>query len=61
MGPNQTVSSKVQDTLASATQQAKNLDEQKGISKTFYDVRSLLYYPRRTDLTLCLYSIWQRH
>lgn len=38
LGPNQTVSSKVQDTLASAHQQAKNLDEQKGISKTFYDV-----------------------
>ncbi|TEB22728.1 hypothetical protein FA13DRAFT_1757202 [Coprinellus micaceus] len=36
LGPEQTVSSKVQATLQSAQQQARTLDEQKGISKTFY-------------------------
>jgi len=34
LGPDQTLSGKVQETVSSATQQAKAMDEQKGISKT---------------------------
>lgn len=37
LGPDQTISQKVQATLANAQQQAKTLDEQKGITKTFND------------------------
>ncbi|KAI0671038.1 hypothetical protein C8Q78DRAFT_1069729 [Trametes maxima] len=41
LGPEKTISGKVQETLASATQQAKAVDEQKGITKTASD-----YYTR---------------
>ncbi|KAG5648390.1 hypothetical protein DXG03_004964 [Asterophora parasitica] len=41
LGPDQTISGKVQSTVSSATQQAKSVDEQKGISKTATD-----YYER---------------
>ncbi|KAH9932710.1 uncharacterized protein BXZ73DRAFT_101251 [Epithele typhae] len=41
LGPEKTISGKVQETLASATQQAKAADEQRGISKTAVD-----YYSR---------------
>ncbi|CDO74572.1 hypothetical protein BN946_scf184771.g8 [Trametes cinnabarina] len=41
LGPEKTISGKVQETLASATQQAKAVDEQKGISKIASD-----YYAR---------------
>ncbi|KAI0823288.1 hypothetical protein BC628DRAFT_1385678 [Trametes gibbosa] len=41
LGPEKTISGKVQETLASATQQAKAVDEQKGITKTASD-----YYAR---------------
>ncbi|EIW59646.1 uncharacterized protein TRAVEDRAFT_46948 [Trametes versicolor FP-101664 SS1] len=41
LGPEKTISGKVQETLASATQQAKAVDEQKGITKTAGD-----YYTR---------------
>ncbi|KAI0629892.1 hypothetical protein C8Q77DRAFT_1139081 [Trametes polyzona] len=41
LGPEKTLSGKVQETLASATQQAKAVDEQKGITKTATD-----YYTR---------------
>ncbi|KAF8909019.1 hypothetical protein CPB84DRAFT_1813261 [Gymnopilus junonius] len=37
LGPDQTVSAKVQSTLESATQQAKAVDEQKGYSKVAHD------------------------
>ncbi|KAF9534521.1 hypothetical protein CPB83DRAFT_782156 [Crepidotus variabilis] len=37
LGPDQTVSAKVQSTLNTATQQARSIDEQKGISKTAND------------------------
>jgi hypothetical protein len=46
LGPEQTVSSKVQATLQSAQQQARTLDEQKGISKTFYTVCCISPLPR---------------
>ncbi|KAJ3002293.1 hypothetical protein NUW54_g5926 [Trametes sanguinea] len=39
LGPEKTISGKVQETLATATQQAKAVDEQKGITKTASDVR----------------------
>ena len=39
LGPEKTISGKVQETLVSATQQAKAVDEQRGISKTAGDVR----------------------
>ncbi|KAL7279698.1 hypothetical protein PYCCODRAFT_1452231 [Trametes coccinea BRFM310] len=41
LGPEKTISGKVQETLATATQQAKAVDEQKGITKTASD-----YYAR---------------
>ncbi|OBZ71359.1 Protein vip1 [Grifola frondosa] len=41
LGPEKTISGKVQETLASATQQARAVDEQKGISKQAGD-----YYSR---------------
>ncbi|PFH53868.1 hypothetical protein AMATHDRAFT_72900 [Amanita thiersii Skay4041] len=41
LGPDQTISSKVQATMESATQQAKAVDEQKGFSKIAHD-----YYAR---------------
>ncbi|KAE9402306.1 hypothetical protein BT96DRAFT_991283 [Gymnopus androsaceus JB14] len=34
LGPDKTISGKVQETIAAATQQAKTVDEQKGVSKT---------------------------
>ncbi|KAG6900392.1 hypothetical protein C0993_011380 [Termitomyces sp. T159_Od127] len=37
LGPDQTISSKVQSTVDAATQKAKTVDEQKGYSKTAYD------------------------
>ena len=40
LGPDQTISSKVQSTATAATQQAKSMDEQRGISKTANDVSS---------------------
>ena len=41
LGPEKTISGKMQETLASATQQARAVDEQRGISKTATDVRTL--------------------
>ncbi|KAI8994111.1 hypothetical protein BD414DRAFT_481455 [Trametes punicea] len=41
LGPEKTISGKVQETLANATQQARAVDEQKGFSKTASD-----YYAR---------------
>ncbi|OCH91110.1 hypothetical protein OBBRIDRAFT_818942 [Obba rivulosa] len=41
VGPEKTISGKVQETLISATQQARTIDEQKGISKQAFD-----YYGR---------------
>jgi len=40
LGPDKTISAKVQETLGNAQTQARTLDEQKGISKTFYDYLS---------------------
>ncbi|KAG5341131.1 Protein vip1 [Termitomyces sp. T112] len=40
LGPDQTISNKVQSTVDAATQKAKTLDEQKGYSKTAYDFYS---------------------
>ena len=40
LGPDQTISGKVTSTLQNATQQARAVDEQKGISKSATDVRS---------------------
>ncbi|THV03806.1 hypothetical protein K435DRAFT_650353 [Dendrothele bispora CBS 962.96] len=37
LGPDKTISGKVQETLQAATQQAKTVDEQRGISKTAND------------------------
>ena len=39
LGPEKTISGKLQETLTSATQQARAVDEQRGISKTATDVR----------------------
>lgn len=39
LGPDQTISGKVQSTVNAATQQAKSVDEQKGFTKTANDVR----------------------
>jgi hypothetical protein len=41
VGPDQTVSGKVTDTAKAGYEQARALDEQKGISKTATDVRVL--------------------
>jgi hypothetical protein len=38
LGPDKTISGKAQETINSATQQARTVDEQKGISKTAHDV-----------------------
>lgn len=38
LGPEQTISGKVQSSVSAATQQAKAVDEQKGYSKTAVDV-----------------------
>ena len=38
LGPEKTLSGKAQETLQSATQQAKAVDEQRGISRTATDV-----------------------
>ncbi|EMD39698.1 hypothetical protein CERSUDRAFT_103687 [Gelatoporia subvermispora B] len=45
LGPEKTISGKVQETLTSATQQARTIDEQKGISKQASD-----YYSRAISL-----------
>ncbi|KAF5337494.1 hypothetical protein D9758_013592 [Tetrapyrgos nigripes] len=37
LGPDKTISGKVQETLSAATQQAKSVDEQRAISKTAHD------------------------
>ncbi|KAJ4474248.1 hypothetical protein J3R30DRAFT_3507053 [Lentinula aciculospora] len=37
LGPDKTISGKLQETLAAATQQAKTVDEQKGVSKTAHE------------------------
>ncbi|KAF5391008.1 hypothetical protein D9757_004063 [Collybiopsis confluens] len=37
LGPDQTVTGKLQETLSTATQQAKSIDEQKGVSKTAHE------------------------
>ena len=42
LGPEKTISGKVQETLANATQQAKAIDEQRGITKTAGDVSAPL-------------------
>lgn len=39
LGPEKTLSGKVQETIAQATEQAKAVDEHRGISKTFSEVR----------------------
>jgi hypothetical protein len=41
-GPEKTVSGKAQETVKSATEQARALDEQKGISKIASDVCNLV-------------------
>ena len=38
LGPEQTISGKVQSTVTAATQQAKAVDEQRGLLKTAHDV-----------------------
>jgi hypothetical protein len=38
LGPEQTISGKVQSTVTAATQQAKAVDEHRGLSKTAHDV-----------------------
>jgi len=38
LGPDQTISGKVQSTVTAATQQAKTIDEQRGLTKTAHDV-----------------------
>lgn len=48
MGPQQTVSGRVQATVESARQQAKAIDEQKGISKTANDVSKGCSKARKT-------------
>jgi len=42
LGPDKTISGKVQETLQAATQQAKTVDEQRGITKTAHDVNCFL-------------------
>ena len=52
LGPEKTISGKVQETLANATQQAKAIDEQRGITKTAGDVSApflLLYMCMSAD------------
>ncbi|RXW22885.1 hypothetical protein EST38_g2999 [Candolleomyces aberdarensis] len=41
LGPEQTISAKLQETFDQAKTNAKNLDEEKGYSKTFWDVRTI--------------------
>ena len=45
LGPEKTLSGKAQETLQSATQQAKAVDEQRGISRTATDVSVLMLSP----------------
>ena len=40
LGPQKTISGKVQETLAQATEQAKTIDQQRGISTKATDVRA---------------------
>ncbi|KAF9258033.1 hypothetical protein L218DRAFT_948692 [Marasmius fiardii PR-910] len=40
LGPDQTISGKIQETVGAATQQAKSIDEQRGITKTASDYYS---------------------
>lgn len=54
LGPDQTVSGKVASTVSAATQQARAIDEQKGISKTATDVRSLSF---ADDLSISLFIL----
>ena len=42
LGPDQTISGKLQSTVGKAVQQAKTVDEEKGYSKTFHDVCGFL-------------------
>lgn len=39
LGPDQTISGKVQSTVHAAAEQAKSVDEQRGFSKVAHDVR----------------------
>ena len=45
LGPEKTLSGKAQETLQSATQQAKAVDEQRGISRTATDVSVFVLSP----------------
>ncbi|GLB38284.1 putative RNA recognition motif containing protein [Lyophyllum shimeji] len=53
LGPDQTISAKVQETVNTATQQAKSLDEKKGLSKTAND-----YYAKAISSPLGQ-KVWQ--
>jgi hypothetical protein len=57
LGPDQTISGKIQSHVTAATQQVKAVDEQKGYSKMANDVpvilSSCLMFQCRADVTRC--------
>lgn len=58
LGPEKTISGKVQETLASATQQARAVDEQRGISKQATDVSTSpppfpFHFPQQEKIIGC--------
>ena len=61
LGPDQTISGKVQSHITAATQQAKNIDEQKGYTKTASDVRVLLWKMCYVNLLSPGFSTTPRH
>lgn len=59
IGPDQTISGKVQETLSQATAQVKSVDEQKGYTKVAHEV-CILYL--RHDMTLPLsITMWKQY
>lgn len=52
LGPDQTISGKVQSTVTAATQQARTVDEHRGLSKTAHDVGILLSRCRLSELII---------
>ena len=45
LGPDQTISGKLQSTVGKAVQQAKTVDEEKGYLRAVQDVSFLFFFP----------------
>ena len=57
LGPDQTISGKLQSTVGKAVQQAKTVDEEKGYLRAVQDVRFLFFFIEKMNGYLFYFSL----